>query len=190
MKNNAWDFGLSHNQQVRMNEIKSLVNNDLGLSNKNFKTLFQCTLNHFVKSSFPQAFKNQKKQKTSWNNAESFDDSYVADARDLKAREARFATVLTPAKASSIKWEPTRPLLQDVDLGFGADEEELAEATVNFSVVGRCQKLEKPYLRLTSAPDPNEVRPEGVLKAAFDMVVTKKESGEKDWKYGFFIDIV
>ena len=35
-------------------------------------------------------------------------------------------------------------------------------------VKGTCQELEKPYLRLTKAPDPAEVRPEDVCKRAVE----------------------
>lgn len=38
------------------------------------------------------------------------------------------------------------------------------------TVKGTCQEVEKRYLRLTSAPDPNTVRPEDVLKKALAMV--------------------
>lgn len=42
-------------------------------------------------------------------------------------------------------------------------------------VVGTCERLEKPYLRLTSAPDPSTVRPVRVLKKTMEML-------QKKWK--------
>jgi len=50
------------------------------------------------------------------------------------------------------------------------------------AVVGVCQKLEKQYLRLTSAPDPSIVRPEYILKKTFDMLM-KKWKSNPNYKY-------
>jgi hypothetical protein len=40
----------------------------------------------------------------------------------------------------------------------------LEELTKNTIIIGTCQELEKQYLRLTTIPDPSQVRPESVLK--------------------------
>jgi hypothetical protein len=40
-------------------------------------------------------------------------------------------------------------------------------------IVGTCQVLEKPYFRLTTAPDPRDVRPFSVLQRAFNMLKMK-----------------
>lgn len=45
----------------------------------------------------------------------------------------------------------------------------------NLKIVGTCRELEKKYFRLTSAPDPTTVRPEDVLKKAFEKL-------SKTWK--------
>jgi SAC3 family protein LENG8/THP3 len=45
-------------------------------------------------------------------------------------------------------------------------------------VVGTCQKVEKDYLRLTSAPAPNTVRPLPVLKQALKLVQEKWEKNK------------
>lgn len=47
------------------------------------------------------------------------------------------------------------------------------DVTPDGAVVGRCLNLEKGYLRLTSAPKPELVRPLGVLEEALDFVVSK-----------------
>jgi hypothetical protein len=41
------------------------------------------------------------------------------------------------------------------------------------TIIGTCQKLEKSYLRLTSAPDPTTVRPLEVLKKTLDLLKSK-----------------
>lgn len=54
-----------------------------------------------------------------------------------------------------------------------------------YTIVGTCQKLEKPYLRLTSAPDPATVRPLPVLKAALKML---KDKWRNKADYGYICD--
>lgn len=53
----------------------------------------------------------------------------------------------------------------------------------NVHIVGRCQKLEKSYLRLTSEPNPDLVRPLPVLRKAFDLLMEKDERGEVTYAY-------
>ncbi|KAJ5397728.1 hypothetical protein N7509_005841 [Penicillium cosmopolitanum] len=49
-------------------------------------------------------------------------------------------------------------------------------------VIGRCQKLEKNYFRLTSAPNPDTVRPLPVLRKALDLL-KKKWKQESNYTY-------
>ena len=49
-------------------------------------------------------------------------------------------------------------------------------------IVGRSKTLEKKYLRLTSAPDPNMVRPLEVLKETFEFL-KKKWRQESNYSY-------
>lgn len=51
-----------------------------------------------------------------------------------------------------------------------------AVKTEIFELVGTCQTIEKSYFRLTSAPDPSDVRPEPVLAKALKVVLKKWES--------------
>lgn len=51
-------------------------------------------------------------------------------------------------------------------------------------VVGLCQTLEKPYLRLTGAADPNQIRPLPILQAWFKMLINKQQRlGAKRYDY-------
>ncbi|PKY05873.1 hypothetical protein P168DRAFT_250818 [Aspergillus campestris IBT 28561] len=52
-------------------------------------------------------------------------------------------------------------------------------------VVGRCQDLEKKYFRLTSAPNPDTVRPLPVLMKTLDLL---KKKWKKDNNYGYICD--
>ncbi|OJJ46401.1 hypothetical protein ASPZODRAFT_142221 [Penicilliopsis zonata CBS 506.65] len=52
-------------------------------------------------------------------------------------------------------------------------------------IVGRCQNLEKNYFRLTSAPNPDTVRPLAVLEKTLDLL---KKKWRKDNNYGYICD--
>lgn len=64
--------------------------------------------------------------------------------------------------------------------GSGSNLEEGVET--GQPIVGTCQELEKPYLRLTSEVDPATVRPLAVLKAAFEHVLHRWDT-ERDYLY-------
>ena len=49
-------------------------------------------------------------------------------------------------------------------------------------IVGRCTRLEKAYFRLTTVPNPDEIRPEPVLKEAYKRLKSLWKSGG-DLKY-------
>lgn len=53
----------------------------------------------------------------------------------------------------------------------------------NKRIVGRCQDLEKPYLRLTSEPNPSLVRPLPVLKKTYAMLMSKYERQQATYQY-------
>jgi SAC3 family protein LENG8/THP3 len=55
----------------------------------------------------------------------------------------------------------------------------------DFAIVGTCAELEKPYLRLTSAPDPSTVRPLQILKKTLEML---KSRWRKEHNYTFICD--
>jgi hypothetical protein len=53
----------------------------------------------------------------------------------------------------------------------------------SLKIVGTSQKLEKDYLRLTSAPLPNVVRPESVLRKSIQLIKGKWAKEEVDYVY-------
>jgi hypothetical protein len=52
-------------------------------------------------------------------------------------------------------------------------------------IIGRCQELEKRYFRLTSAPNPDVVRPLAVLMKTLDLL---KKKWRKENNYGYICD--
>ena len=56
-------------------------------------------------------------------------------------------------------------------------EEDSAFSLEGEVVVGTCEKLEKPYLRLTSAPEPHTVRPLRILKKTFALLQQRTKEG-------------
>ncbi|VDM31243.1 unnamed protein product [Hydatigera taeniaeformis] len=67
-------------------------------------------------------------------------------------------------------------------LSSATDSDLLSERLEQFNIVGTMQELEKPYLRLTTAPDPANVRPPDVLKKAVAHVKQRwKERGDYLW---------
>ena len=59
------------------------------------------------------------------------------------------------------------------NLGYGLIDESTSLVFTTHRVTGRCQDLEKDYLRLTSQADPDRVRPPTVLLRALNMVKRK-----------------
>lgn len=51
------------------------------------------------------------------------------------------------------------------------------KADTGVRIIGTSVALEKPYLRLTSVPDPKDVRPYSVLKKALRHVKSKYKYG-------------
>lgn len=88
---------------------------------------------------------------------------------NLEIRKRRFEDAISPYQSS----------------GYSHHDENTASKADNGPVIGRCQKLEKNYFRLTSAPNPDTVRPLPVLRKTLDLL-------KKKWKlennYGYICD--
>ena len=51
------------------------------------------------------------------------------------------------------------------------------QAGHNYQILGTSTEMEKPYLRITSTPDPATVRPEAVLRKVLEFLVSKYQKG-------------
>jgi hypothetical protein len=71
----------------------------------------------------------------------------------------------------------------DVRIDFSYDEDDVFELTGKYAVVGTCDRMEKRYLRLTSAPDPALVRPEPILSRWLNELEGIWSRREREWKY-------
>jgi hypothetical protein len=60
-----------------------------------------------------------------------------------------------------------------------------AATVIQGPIVGRCQELEKKYFRLTSAPNPDVVRPLPILEKTLDFL---KKKWRKENNYGYICD--
>lgn len=60
---------------------------------------------------------------------------------------------------------------------------DLNEMAKHLTIKGTCTVVEKVYYRLTSAPDPADVRPEPVLKQTLKMLKSKWEEKKAEFKY-------
>lgn len=113
--------------------------------------------------------KKSKKDKTPAFYTKSGIGSYndPVDSERLKKRADRFKKLSSKPSSSSIvssfatrrKFAATSAFNPIVDDNMDTDELDL----MNYHIVGTCRDLEKPFLRLTRAPEASETRPVDVL---------------------------
>ena len=92
------------------------------------------------------------------------------------------------------KNKPKRKLMENTPYGSQTDNSYYNNNSTSGSVagefdfeslivVGSCQKVEKDYFRLTSAPLPNTVRPEYVLRQSLSLVKSKWDNSSVEYVY-------
>ena len=91
---------------------------------------------------------------------------------------------------SKTNLEMRRRRFEEPRMGYGSSPtssrgDSPAVGTNEGPVIGRCQDLEKNYFRLTSAPNPDTVRPLPVLTKTLDLL---KKKWKKDNNYGYICD--
>jgi len=92
----------------------------------------------------------------------------------LQQRAARFADTTVKPRNS-----PLALIINTYNNGSDSDE---AMDWSEVAIQGTCTDMEKPYLRLTSAPHPSTVRPVPILKKSLEMVKTKWKT-KRDYHY-------
>jgi hypothetical protein len=95
--------------------------------------------------------------------------------------EIQFVKEYSQGKASFGKKQMLVPSSQ-MEISFS--ENVMPEINLaNMTVKGTCQTVEKPYFRLTSAPDPADVRSEEVLEKSLKLISKKWKKRQNDYRY-------
>lgn len=103
--------------------------------------------------------------------------------RDLDAssdEDLGFAMDVVGDESQRVKANPRHELARLNRKRFALSDREVEVATDGWLVEGRCQKVDKGYQRLTSAPSPDDVRPEPILRIALDRCCERWASA-KNW---------
>ena len=62
-------------------------------------------------------------------------------------------------------------------------EDDFEQMCQKWKIVGTSQKLEKSYLRLTSIPNPDTIRPEKILRQSLKWLLKKWQDGTVEYPY-------
>jgi len=131
------------------------------------------------------------------NSLSNGDEGARADRYEslLRSRATRFSfdephSLPTLSRSSSSQSVPEPIALDDAtgdgedDGAFGRDKDGWEDGSSKIAIKGTSQSLEKQYLRITTPPTPDTVRPPSVLKAAFKMLQERwKREGKLSYKY-------
>lgn len=124
--------------------------------------------------------KDRKKRKTHRDQNVSIREAgsmtLAEEAERRKKRAERFSNTKHSVSSSSLDSEENFANLNAI----GTKSHQFDK---NKSIVGRCQSLEKSYLRLTSEPNPDLVRPLNVLKKAYTMLMKKYQKKQASYQY-------
>eukprot|EP00741_Cyanophora_paradoxa_P016611 tig00020930_g16041.t1 len=102
----------------------------------------------------------------------------------MERRARRFAEPPGARAAGPGAVSALQSRMRAMQLGMdGASEEGSVDASDHAPIVGTSAALEKPYFRLTSAPDPAEVRPQRVLERALAHVRERRAGGGATWHW-------
>ncbi|KAI8073756.1 SAC3/GANP/Nin1/mts3/eIF-3 p25 family-domain-containing protein [Thamnidium elegans] len=124
----------------------------------------------------PSACKQQKKKKKGKKN--------VLLAKNNQLQQKRQPTSEEEAKRlrRARRFEEDAALFKAENISTPMQLMQLDGNDFNYTVVGTSKKLEKQYLRLTSAPDPATVRPLSILKQTLELLKDKWRT-EQNYTY-------
>ncbi|GFY76180.1 leukocyte receptor cluster member 8 homolog [Trichonephila inaurata madagascariensis] len=132
-------------------------------SKKMFSSVIGPSDTRIAKHTPNNAVKNKKKRKKGKNVPFVVESEFCTDERLLK-RAARFETKNGKSPKPNLLFTISNTP------SFVGDDNSTEIEWDSVAVVGTCQDLEKPFLRLTGAVDPTGVRPEEVLSKSLTMV--------------------
>ncbi|KAL4511745.1 hypothetical protein ABPG72_012590 [Tetrahymena utriculariae] len=95
--------------------------------------------------------------------------------------------VKTPQPKKQLKIEKQQkqamtPPMQ-ISLSNADTDQDFEQLVTKWNIVGTCTDIEKPYLRLTKEPSPDQVRPEEVLKKSLKFLMTKWRDRDCEYSY-------
>lgn len=152
-----------------------------GVIGKQFKTKASKNKSNLASTSNLRSKYPSKSFNVDLNNCQDFTLStkfitdYCNNDSDRKKRRLeRFASDSKPKK----KWD------DDEDYSdLNATSNHSYKFDKNKPVIGRCCILEKKYLRLTSNPNPENIRPLSVLEKAYDLILYKYSNEGATYQY-------
>lgn len=134
-------------------------------------------LEHYSHKSNGNILKKQKIKKKTSNNG--WNSMYIDDPlTDLDRKRKRAEKFNTPIIKSN-----NNDRIEENFHNLNAISTTSHKYDKNNHIIGRCQNLEKSYLRLTSEPNPDLIRPLDILKRTFDMLVKKHRKNETTYQY-------
>ncbi|KAJ5935584.1 hypothetical protein N7466_005131 [Penicillium verhagenii] len=115
------------------------------------------------------------------NNRNRFEDRITKPTTEKKSRME-----LDTSSKSKANLEMRKKRFEGAGATYGKSATSSPQPEVDQGpVVGRCQTLEKNYFRLTSAPNPDTVRPLPVLAKTLDLL---KKKWKQEGNYGYICD--
>ncbi|KAK3914968.1 Leukocyte receptor cluster member 8-like protein [Frankliniella fusca] len=97
----------------------------------------------------------------------------LGNSEQLQKRAARFSAITRSPSNPTALLTPQNNRHKRISMTKFSEDTEGDFDLTECHVVGTCQEIEKRYLRLTSAPDPSQVRPVEVLKVALNRAKDK-----------------
>ncbi|KAI9732284.1 MAG: hypothetical protein M1818_007604 [Claussenomyces sp. TS43310] len=119
------------------------------------------------------------------NNRNAFESRITQPTTTARAGKRQTLGDEAPLKSSSKFQKSLEKRQKKFDGGYVSTYRSPSPEHGSGPVVGRCEVLEKRYLRLTAAPNPDLVRPLHILKQTLDLL---KKKWRKEGNYSYICD--